>query len=490
MPGRLAVILTQIDGLLTDDAWQLSDSDLDGLLEGIGRLDGRLAAVNSRLITEAGDRGFATRAGASDTAGWLRDRLALSTREARRQVTLAHAIADGTCEATGAALARGELTADHAHVIREALTFLPDTTSPYERAAVEQTLLDHARIFDPYRLVRLAARIREHLTRVDTSPGGDDPHADSRTGQPGDQPTTDDGNGGDRGTDGDSDSGGGQTADSGPADDEHRPSPDPAALRRLTFTDTSRGTTLVHGELDAEGAALLRTALDSLAAPTPSTDGAPDPRSPQRRRADALVELAARMLTSAAVPASGGVRPHLTVHIPWNTLIHGGADPATTAWGLPLPRSTLARLTCDAAITRILLDPAGAPLDVGHSTRVTPPHIRRALIARDHGCAFPGCDIPPAWTESHHILHWLFGGPTALDNLVLLCGRHHRQVHHDAWTIVIEDDRRPSFIPPRHIDPHQQPRRNPYSQPVPISHLLGGTAAAGDSGAPVDLPVR
>ncbi|WP_261576578.1 HNH endonuclease signature motif containing protein, partial [Frankia gtarii] len=128
--------------------------------------------------------------------------------------------------------------------------------------------------------------------------------------------------------------------------------------------------------------------------------------------------------------------PHLTVTIDWNTLLATGTQPALTIWGLPLPRSVLARLSCDAEISRIILDPAGIPLDVGRSTRVVPPQLRRALVARDRGCSFPGCDRPPSWCEAHHVTHWTHGGVTALHNLTLLCGHHHRQVHHDGWTIV------------------------------------------------------
>uniref|UniRef100_UPI0021BF2FA6 13E12 repeat family protein n=1 Tax=Frankia tisae TaxID=2950104 RepID=UPI0021BF2FA6 len=109
-PARLAVIVEQVDGLLAADMWQLSDGELDGLIEGICRLTGRVAAVRGQLFVEAQDRGFAVHQGATDLAAWLRERLRLTTREARRHVTLAR---DTTvCTATGAALASGEITAE------------------------------------------------------------------------------------------------------------------------------------------------------------------------------------------------------------------------------------------------------------------------------------------------------------------------------------------------------------------------------------------
>ncbi|WP_261576560.1 HNH endonuclease signature motif containing protein, partial [Frankia gtarii] len=173
-----------------------------------------------------------------------------------------------------------------------------------------------------------------------------------------------------------------------------------------------------------------------------------------------LIDLVTRALGAATIPANGGVRPHLSVTIDGNTLLASGASPASpalTSWGLPLPHSTLARLSCDAEISRIILDPAGVPLDIGRSTRVVPPQMRRALVARDRGCTFPGCDRPPSWCEAHHVTHWTHGGVTALGNLALLCGHHHRQVHHDGWTIVFTDDGHPAYIPPWRIDPHQTP---------------------------------
>jgi hypothetical protein len=84
----------------------------------------------------------------------------------------------------------------------------------------------------------------------------------------------------------------------------------------------------------------------------------------------------------------------------------------------------------------LLPPPLGAAvglLDLGRATRVVSPGLRRALAVRDGGCAAVGCDRPPAWTDAHHLEHWLHGGPTSLDNLVLLCRVHHRAVHEGGW---------------------------------------------------------
>ena len=82
-----------------------------------------------------------------------------------------------------------------------------------------------------------------------------------------------------------------------------------------------------------------------------------------------------------------------------------------------------------------------------------PRHLRRALIARDQGCAFPGCDRPPAWSEAHHIQHWADGGDTSLANLVLLCRYHHNVIHHTPWTVRIDKTTgQPVFTAPGGIE--------------------------------------
>ena len=73
---------------------------------------------------------------------------------------------------------------------------------------------------------------------------------------------------------------------------------------------------------------------------------------------------------------------------------------------------------------------AGQPLDLGRTKRVVPPHLRRAVELRDRHCVFTGCQAPSYWCDVHHLVHWIDGGETSLDNSGLLCERHHTQVHH------------------------------------------------------------
>src|SRR5919204_4974945 len=108
------------------------------------------------------------------------------------------------------------------------------------------------------------------------------------------------------------------------------------------------------------------------------------------------------------------------------------------------------------------------------STAPSPPGIWAALVARDRGCANPGCTRPSAWCQAHHIRFWGDGGDTKLDNLVLLCGEHHRVVHHHGWDVRIGPDGHPEFLPPPWVDADRTPRRNPYWHLHDRLHPLDG----------------
>ncbi|MDZ7930754.1 MAG: DUF222 domain-containing protein [Rhodococcus sp. (in: high G+C Gram-positive bacteria)] len=129
-------------------------------------------------------------------------------------------------------------------------------------------------------------------------------------------------------------------------------------------------------------------------------------------------------------------------------------------WMGPLSRSTSRQLACDCVLTAIVMDEHGSPINLARTARTVTAKQKRALIARDHTCAFPGCGKPASWTEAHHIWHWADGGPTDMNNLVLLCGFHHRLMHHSDWEVFIGTDGHPWFIPPATVDPYRQPRQS------------------------------
>ena len=223
---------------------------------------------------------------------------------------------------------------------------------------------------------------------------------------------------------------------------------------------TYGGDYILRGLLDAEGGALLKTAIDTLGHGL----AAGETRMASTRRADALVELAAAQLRCGDHRDVHGQRPHLTLTVSAETLRAGaatpaGADapagtapPAELSGVGPIHPASARRIACDAVRTVVTvaapaadaspwtaITTAGLPLAATPARRTIPAHLRSALCLRDKGCRFPGCDRPPAWTDGHHIIHWIDGGPSALDNLVSLCRPHHRAVHEQGWRIHMVD---------------------------------------------------
>jgi hypothetical protein len=357
----------------------------------------------------------------------LRQLLRISPGQARRRIADA-AVVCRRVQVTGevcapklpaaaAALAAGELGEQHLLVIRQTVHNLPPDTPAETRDSVEALLVADAADLDPTQLVKVGQRIRAYL----------DPD--------------------------------------GSLLDERQAK----ARRELSFSPDLDGTVLIRGRLDAEGAATVQAALEPLAKPAsadPAT-GQKDPRSPARRRADALVHGAQKLLDTGDLPTTSGQRPHLNVTIPFADLV-AGIGVADLDAGSNVTAQAARRLACDAQIIPVVLGAHSEPLDIGRAAYVVPTPMRRALIIRDKGCAFPGCDRPANWCAAHHILHWANGGPTALHNLVLLCDHHHDRVHAQDWQIRIVDGRA-EFTPPAWLSHIHPPLRNTIHHP-PDTH--------------------
>jgi hypothetical protein len=136
-------------------------------------------------------------------------------------------------------------------------------------------------------------------------------------------------------------------------------------------------------------------------------------------------------------------------HTSWNGSDDGagwdGSGDGQTGGGLAARLQAARRLLPPA-----LGGPATQPLEVGRATRTVSRAQRTALVVRDGGCGFPGCDRPQSWCEAHHLRHWLHGGPTDLANLTLLCRAHHRAVHEGGWQLGRDPDGRLTATPPHH----------------------------------------
>ena len=205
--------------------------------------------------------------------------------------------------------------------------------------------------------------------------------------------------------------------------------------RYLVLSKWIDGSTILSGALDPAGGAALRNALEPLA----RKSGEHDHRDYAQRMADALVELASG--------AGNNVQMQVTASV--ETLLGLTGSPAAEMEHSQLLSSKSAeRIACECNIARLLLDAESVVIDVGRSKRVVSPPMRRALEARDGGCRWPRCDRPAKWSAAHHVVHWIHGGSTELDNLVLLCHRHHRMVHEGKWQLVRGDAGEMLAIPP------------------------------------------
>jgi hypothetical protein len=397
----------------TAPVWQGSDAEL---LAELGVLEIRLHSTWAQMLSvvaEIDSRNVAGQVGYGTTVELVRAIARVSRGEARARVAAAADVLPGRglggvpvepkLPATAAAVAERVIGAADVAVIRSVLARIPAHLGAEKRAEVEAELARHARTLDAGQLAVLGKRILAYLDQ-----------------------------------------------------DGPRPKDNHETRRWLSFRDRDGGCELA-GWLDREATEIVRSALSPLAAPRPTTDTEIDLRDASQRDADALVDLAARALSDGELPTEGGERPQVVVTISLPVL-QGRIGSGSLALGGPINADVARRIACDAEVIPVVLGARGEPLDVGRASRTVPTTIRRAVILRDGGCAFPGCPIPARWCDIHHVTHWADYGPTSVGNCVALCGRHHRLVHHSGWRIDMASGI-PQFHPPEWLG--GPPRRNP-----------------------------
>jgi hypothetical protein len=202
------------------------------------------------------------------------------------------------------------------------------------------------------------------------------------------------------------------------------------------------------GYLANENAELLKTTIHALSKPHKTVDGDLDPRSREKRQADALRTV---LDTATADSSTGPGVPHITVTVDFDDLKNATNEAVgELVFGDNLSAAAVRRLACDAKVLPLVLGSNSQPLDVGTEQRFVTRAIRRALIRRDKGCII--CKAPPPQCHAHHVVHWADGGPTSIDNLALFCGCHHIAIHAGHWTVTITNGvvhiTRPSWTEP------------------------------------------
>lgn len=190
------------------------------------------------------------------------------------------------------------------------------------------------------------------------------------------------------------------------------------ALR--VWRNAERGMMTLTVELPIEQGELIEQALTKAMEKAPANGSEFEAESFAARQADGLVDIASEYLSgSASSRASTAEHYQVVVHVDESALTEGEGRS-------DLPLESVKRLSCDGSIVGIVDGAGGEPLSVGRKQRSVPTAIKRALWARDRSCRFPGCGNT-RFADAHHIRHWADGGETSLDNLMLLCSRHHQQ---------------------------------------------------------------
>ena len=273
--------------------------------------------------------------------------------------------------------------------------------------------------------------------------------------------------------------------------------------RQLTTWVDDDGMVVIRGRLSPEVGAMVRRAIeaagDRLWKEAPPEEAAET--SFGQRQADALGLVAESALAADLDRGTAGDRYQVVLHVEAETLRAGTSGQATDvralapavaaanvsaetpgdaavdvsaetpaghaaledADGLRVSAQTARRMACDAGAVVMQHAPDGAVLDVGRKTRTIPPALRRALQTRDQQCRFPGCSARRC--DAHHVRHWADGGPTRLDNLVLLCRRHHRAVHEEGFTVRMRASGEAEFRWPDGRPLPAVPRAAPWTGP-------------------------
>jgi hypothetical protein len=397
-----------------DDLYQVHEPDLVELIREHHRVLAQVQFLGLDLLTEARQRAVPERQAATSAANWLSGLLRLSPGAAKEQVRVAESLAHRNREVADA-LAEGAVCLEQAAVVTRIADTLPDAATHEQKRRTEVFLLDHARVLDAAQLLGLRTRLHDVI----------DPD--------------------------------------GTLERER----DAQQLRGAGFRNHGDGTQTMTWRDSDERMAALKAALDPLSAPRPAEGGEQDPRLPSQRRADAMADLIALALRGDQLPRRRGNRAHLLVAISEENL-RTGRGLGVTGSGEDLSAAAVKRIACDAMITPIRIDGNGVPLAVGRTRRTVTPAQWLALVSRDKGCVFPGCDRPPGWCQAHHRVPWEEGGPTDLTNTLLLCDHHHDSVHHHGWDVEFGEDGHPQVIPPAWIDASRTPRRNAYWRPPPL----------------------
>jgi Domain of unknown function (DUF222)/HNH endonuclease len=462
-PTRVAALSDVALELTTVPIAQCSDDELLEMLRVAEAAHRQLAFFDQVLLAELAQRGVATRVGYRSLGALLRDVLRVSPSAAAARLRAA-AVAGPRQALDGQSLepllavaahaqAEGVLSPGHLRVISDVIDKIPAAARADWAEPVEVSLVTHATDYDPAAL----AKVGSHLIDLLDPDGTLSDDADRARRRDLTLLINADGTGTLRGT-----------------TDAHltellavvfdslglRPTRPATASGDSTHRPGLHGVEGVGGE--AEAADATAAATDDGTAPA----AASDTRTPGQRRHDALVEVLRPIVSSGQLPATGGIPATILLTATadqWET----GQGLVTTGHGAVVSVPTAHRIAGgDARIVPVILGQAKQITAYGTAHRIFTKAQRYAIIARDGGCTWPGCDRPPSMCEVNHVIPWAKGGKTSVANGALLCaGGDHPNLDHNGWTATMINGI-PHYIPPPWIDPQQRPRRNYLHHPV------------------------
>jgi hypothetical protein len=203
--------------------------------------------------------------------------------------------------------------------------------------------------------------------------------------------------------------------------------------REQFVSKTLDGRWVTRGGYGPEGD-VINTAI--RLAMTKDAPGEPK-RTPGRRRADAELDIHRFYMDHQDHRPAHRHRPHVNVIVKSDG--HGGWE-GETVDGDPLDTATTESMVCDSIIHRFVTDDTSVILDYGVGHETVPMALFNAVLIRDRGCRYPGCDRPPRWCDAHHLQHVSDNGPTNPCNVVLLCNRHHHLIHRKHWNAEMSAD--------------------------------------------------
>ena len=385
---RLRTVAEEVAGIDLDPC---TDAQLDDYLTELRRPLAMLEAARARVMATLEDRaarqvprGGNTRVARDEQRRKAANSQRIPRTRAKREAEAGRAAQQH--DATGAAFAKGDILAEHVRLIAELLAHV----APDMRAEVEDRLLALALVQEP---VSFGRKARDLVMRIAPEPTAD---ADQRK----------------------------------------------ESRRQLRVADTADGGLVLSGRLHGTSAEVVRTALDAFRRfDTPNS-----PRTTEQRNADALVQMCDVALKADEAPTQHGARPHVVVLVNAEELDGGAGTARFGLSGQPVSLQQARRVFSDCLVSRVAFAADGALIEASAGVRTVPAALWRALLARDGGCTWDGCDAPPSWCDvAHGDVPFRANQPLHSGDAALLCRRHHTRFDKGPYRMVI-DGRRVTYL--------------------------------------------